>query len=37
VYDVDFGHTWPMLTLPIGGEVTISAENNRTQVNLLKW
>jgi len=37
MYDLDFGHTWPMMTLPIGGEVQIRADNNLTQVNLLKW
>lgn len=26
VYNIDFGHTLPMLTLPIGGKVTISAK-----------
>lgn len=26
LYDVDFGHTQPMFTFPIGGEVQIDAE-----------
>jgi len=37
IADVDFGHTWPMLTLPIGGTVSISTKNNQPQFNLLKY
>ncbi len=31
---MDFGHTIPMLTLPIGGRIAITAEGNRATVTL---
>jgi muramoyltetrapeptide carboxypeptidase len=37
VADIDFGHTSPMLTLPIGGRLSIQAENNQAKLNLLQW
>lgn len=33
---LDFGHTLPMLTLPIGGKIKIVATNSRANVSL-KW
>lgn len=38
VADVDFGHTWPMLTLPIGGRLHMRASTkpNTTTINLVQ-
>ena len=37
IADMDFGHTMPLLTLPIGGTVQITTEGNRPRVNLLQY
>lgn len=37
VAGLDFGHTWPMLTLPIGGKISVSCVNNKTTINLIEW
>jgi len=37
VADIDFGHTTPLLTLPIGGRASLLAQNNRVNFNLLQW
>ncbi len=34
IYNVDFGHTQPMFTFPIGGMVTISGKNNIANIKL---
>lgn len=34
IYDVDFGHTTPMLTLPIGGKVKLSAIKNNIHLHI---
>jgi len=36
IADVDFGHTLPMLTLPIGARAQLVAENNQAQLNLVQ-
>jgi muramoyltetrapeptide carboxypeptidase LdcA involved in peptidoglycan recycling len=36
VADIDFGHTRPMLTLPIGGTAQLVAQGNQACINLLK-
>ncbi|HSX06929.1 MAG TPA: S66 peptidase family protein [Candidatus Saccharimonadia bacterium] len=37
IADVDFGHTTPLLTLPIGGRALVSAQKNQASLNLLQW
>jgi muramoyltetrapeptide carboxypeptidase len=37
VADMDFGHTVPMVTLPIGGTVRIEAKSGQPQINLVKY
>lgn len=37
ISDVDFGHTFPQLTLPIGGKVMISGSGNRAQIELVEY
>ena len=37
IADMDFGHTVPLLTLPIGGTVQITTAGNRPCVNLLQY
>jgi muramoyltetrapeptide carboxypeptidase len=37
IADMDFGHTAPMLTLPIGGTVRIEAKNGQPLINLVKY
>lgn len=37
VADVDFGHTSPMLTLPIGGTASVRTHANQVQLSLLKY
>jgi muramoyltetrapeptide carboxypeptidase len=37
VADVDFGHTMPLLTLPIGGTARLEAEKSRARLNLVQW
>lgn len=37
VTGMDFGHTLPMVTLPIGGEIKITAKNNEVSIELLKY
>jgi len=36
IADMDFGHTTPMLTLPVGARVHISADAERTAMTLLE-
>jgi muramoyltetrapeptide carboxypeptidase len=36
IADVDFGHTMPMLTLPIGGQARLNAQDNQASINLLQ-
>ncbi|HWL25938.1 MAG TPA: S66 peptidase family protein [Ureibacillus sp.] len=33
IYDIDFGHTQPMMTLPIGGEISIDTQNLNITLN----
>lgn len=35
VVDMDFGHTSPLLTLPIGGQIIISAKNNKVNFKII--
>lgn len=37
IYDMDFGHTKPMLTLPIGGRVSIDASGTKPEIKLLEY
>jgi len=37
IADVDFGHTMPLLTLPIGGVAWLEAEKSRASLNLVQW
>lgn len=37
IADVDFGHTMPMLTLPIGGVARLEAQKSQANLNLLQW
>lgn len=37
VCDVDFGHTRPLLTLPVGGRAVISAKNNQARIQLQNY
>ncbi len=34
IADLDFGHTSPLLTLPVGGQIKISAENNKVNFEI---
>ena len=36
VANVDFGHTDPKITFPIGGEVDITAIKNKTSIKMEK-
>ncbi|MBI5127350.1 LD-carboxypeptidase [Candidatus Roizmanbacteria bacterium] len=36
VANIDFGHTDPKTTFPVGGEVKIIAEENKTKIEILK-
>jgi muramoyltetrapeptide carboxypeptidase LdcA involved in peptidoglycan recycling len=36
IANVDFGHTDPRITFPIGGEAKISVEDNKTKIELIK-
>jgi muramoyltetrapeptide carboxypeptidase LdcA involved in peptidoglycan recycling len=36
IADVDFGHTFPRITLPIGGEAIVSARDNNGKISVLK-
>ncbi len=36
VANADFGHTQPMMTFPIGGNVKITAKNNKTIISIIK-
>lgn len=36
IYNVDFGHTTPMITFPIGGTVKIEANNTKIKIEILK-
>ena len=36
IADVDFGHTSPMITFPIGGEVQIKASMHETKIVVTK-
>ena len=33
---VDFGHTTPHISFPIGGRVSLKVKNNNSQINILK-
>ena len=33
---VDFGHTSPMVTFPVGGEVSLEAENGKVKLEIVK-
>jgi muramoyltetrapeptide carboxypeptidase len=35
IANVDFGHTTPMITFPIGGTVKIQAGNSEAKINIL--
>ncbi len=34
IADLDFGHTSPLLTLPVGGQIKISAKNNKVNFEI---
>jgi len=36
IANVDFGHTDPKITFPIGGEVSLEAENGKIKIEILK-
>lgn len=36
IYNVDFGHTMPMITFPIGGEVSIEAKGKNAIIEITK-
>jgi len=36
IANVDFGHTSPMITFPVGGEVNLEAENGKIKLEILK-
>ena len=36
IANVDFGHTQPMITFPIGGEIKIKAKNDKIVINIEK-
>jgi len=37
ISDVDFGHTTPQITLPIGGRITMKALDGETSIKILKF
>jgi muramoyltetrapeptide carboxypeptidase LdcA involved in peptidoglycan recycling len=37
ISDVDFGHTTPQITLPIGGRISMKALDGRVSINVLKF
>ena len=36
IYNVDFGHTTPNLTIPIGGKISINAEKGKNKLKILE-
>lgn len=36
IYGVDFGHTTPIITFPIGGSIKVKAENNKVKLSIIK-
>jgi len=36
IANVDFGHTSPMITFPVGGEVSIEAGDGKTKIEIIK-
>ncbi|MEI7425117.1 MAG: S66 peptidase family protein [Candidatus Staskawiczbacteria bacterium] len=36
IANVDFGHTYPLITFPIGGEVSLDVENGKVKLEILK-
>ncbi|TCS81026.1 S66 family peptidase [Tepidibacillus fermentans] len=36
IADVDFGHTYPQITFPIGGKVSIVAKGNESKIKILQ-
>jgi muramoyltetrapeptide carboxypeptidase LdcA involved in peptidoglycan recycling len=36
IANVDFGHTTPIVTLPIGGKVTVDANESHVEINILE-
>lgn len=36
VYNLDFGHTYPLFTFPVGGQVELEASNGKFVLNILK-
>jgi muramoyltetrapeptide carboxypeptidase LdcA involved in peptidoglycan recycling len=36
IANVDFGHTNPLITYPIGGEVTINASGNNSNITITR-
>lgn len=36
IYSADFGHTMPMVTFPIGGEVIIETKGNNAKIEIIK-
>jgi len=36
IADVDFGHTQPILTFPIGGEVLVDLSSSKKHLEILK-
>lgn len=37
IYNVDFGHTHPMITFPVGGVVSLNTKNNKATINFLRY
>lgn len=36
IADVDFGHTDPKITFPVGGEVSLLAKTNNVKLEIIK-
>ena len=36
IFDVDFGHTTPMITFPIGGRARVSAKQGKVKLEILQ-
>jgi muramoyltetrapeptide carboxypeptidase LdcA involved in peptidoglycan recycling len=37
ISDVDFGHTTPQITLPIGGKISMKALDGKISIKILKF
>ena len=36
IADIDFGHTTPMITFPIGGSVKMNGEGKTTKIEIIR-